>query len=123
MLRVILKSKVHNARVTQANIRYEGSITIDRLVMRAANLLPFERVQVSSLATGARLETYVIEGEPGSGVIGLNGAAAKLVKKNEIVHIMSYAWLSEPEAKKFKPLVIHLDGRNRVRSVTSGSTR
>lgn len=123
MLRVILKSKVHNARVTQANVRYEGSITIDRDVMRAADLVAFERVQVSSVTTGARLETYVIEGEPGSGVIGLNGAAAKLIRKGESVHIMSYAWLEDAAIRKFKPLVVHLDARNRVDSVTKGSAR
>lgn len=123
MLRVILKSKVHNARVTQANIRYEGSITIDRDIMRAANLVAFERVQVSSLSSGARLETYVIEGAAGTGVIGLNGAAAKLVKKNEVIHIMSYAWMDDAVTKKFKPLVIHLNDKNHVRSVTRGSSK
>lgn len=123
MFRVILKSKVHNARVTQSNLRYEGSITIDRDIMRAADLVAFERVQVSSLNTGARLETYVIEGAAGSGVIGLNGAAAKLVRKGETVHIMSYSWLSAPEVKKFKPIVVHLDARNRVRSAVKGSSR
>ncbi|MBP9733831.1 MAG: aspartate 1-decarboxylase [Candidatus Omnitrophica bacterium] len=123
MLRVILKSKVHNARVTQANIRYEGSITIDRDIMRAANLVAFERVQVSSLSTGMRLETYVIEGGAGTGVIGLNGAAAKLVKKNEVVHIMSYAWMDDAKTKKFKPLVIHLNDKNHVRSVARGNSK
>ena len=123
MFRVILKSKVHNARVTQSNIKYEGSITIDRAIMRAANLVAFERVQVSSLTTGARLETYVIEGAEGSGVIGLNGAAAKLVKKGEIVHIMSYSWLTDADTKKFMPLVVHLDSENKVLKVTRGVSR
>lgn len=123
MFRVILKSKVHHAHVTQSNIKYEGSITIDRAVMRAANLVAFERVQVSSLHSGVRLETYVIEGEEGSGVIGLNGAAAKLVKKGEIVHILSYSWMSEADVKKFRPLIVHLDGKNRVRSVAKGHAR
>ncbi len=123
MLRVILKSKVHNARVTQANVKYEGSITIDRAVMRAANLVAFERVQVSSVTSGTRLETYVIEGESGSGVIGLNGAAAKLIKKGETVHIMSYAWMPDASIKKFKPIVVQLNDRNAVRSVVRGTAK
>ncbi len=123
MFRVILKSKVHNARVTQSNIKYEGSITIDRAIMRAANLVAFERVQVSSLTTGARLETYVIEGAEGSGVIGLNGAAAKLVKKGEVVHIMSYSWITDADIKKFMPLVVHLDPENKVLKVTRGVSK
>lgn len=123
MLRVILKSKVHHARVTQSNVKYEGSITIDRAVMRAANLVAFERVQVASLNSGVRLETYVIEGEEDSGVMGLNGAAAKLVKKGEVVHILSYSWMSEAELKKFRPLIVHLDGGNRVRSIARGHAK
>lgn len=123
MLRVILKSKVHNARVTQANVKYEGSITIDRDIMRAADLVAFERVQVSSVTSGTRLETYVIEGDRGTGVIGLNGAAAKLIRKGETVHIMSYAWLADSDVKKFKPIVVHLDAKNKVRSVVRGSAK
>lgn len=123
MFRVILKSKVHHARVTQSDIKYEGSITIDRAIMRAADLVAYERVQVSSVTSGTRLETYVIEGAEGSGIIGINGAAAKLIKKGETVHILSYAWLDEARRKKFKPLVVHLNSKNRVDSVKQGRSR
>ena len=123
MLRAILKSKVHHAHVTQSNVHYEGSITIDRAVMRAADLVAFERVQISSISSGTRHETYVIEGKEGSGIIGINGAAAKLIKKNEIVHIPSYAWMDEAQCCKFKPRVIHLDGRNRVDKIARGHAR
>lgn len=123
MFRVILKSKIHHAHVTQSNPRYEGSITIDRAIMRAADLVTYERVQVSSVNTGRRLETYVIEGEEGSGIIGMNGAAAKLVGKGEVIHILSYVWLKESARKKFKSRVVHLDKQNHIKKVSKDKSR
>lgn len=111
---MMCKSKIHHAQVTQANVFYQGSITIDRDLMDAALLLPFERVQVASLKSGQRLETYVIEGERGSGIIGMNGAAAKLIKKGETVHIISYAMYPTEEAMKLQPAIVHLDKKNRI---------
>jgi aspartate 1-decarboxylase len=108
------KSKVHHAVVTEANIDYEGSISIDRKIMDAANLLPYERVQVANLRDGQRLETYVIEAPGGSGTIGMNGAAAHLVKKGDIIHIISYALMNDQEARELNAIVVHLNSRNEV---------
>lgn len=117
--RTYCKSKIHHARVLVANVDYEGSITIDRDLMDAADLHPFERVQVSSLRTGVRLETYVIEGERGSGMIGMNGAAALLVRSGEIIHILSYAMMDENIGRARKPIIVHLDPQNRLISAKS----
>lgn len=114
MLRWMCKSKIHRAVVTEANVAYEGSITIDRRLMQAADLCSYERVQVASLTTGERLETYVIEGEEGSGTIGMNGAAAHRVKFGEVIHIISYAHMEDRIAKEYRPKVIHLDEKNRI---------
>ncbi|MDY5814006.1 MAG: aspartate 1-decarboxylase [Bacteroides sp.] len=105
----ILKSKIHCARVTEANLHYMGSITIDEDLMEAANLLPGEKVCVVNNNNGERLETYVIKGERGSGCICLNGAAARKVQPGDIVIIMSYALMSLEEAKDFRPWVIFPD--------------
>ncbi len=102
----VLKSKIHRVTVTEANLNYVGSITIDEDLMEAANLIENEKVQVVNVNNGARLETYVIKGEKGSGVICLNGPAARLVALGDIVIIMSYASMDFEEAKKFKPQVI-----------------
>ncbi|MGK2853551.1 MAG: aspartate 1-decarboxylase [Microbacteriaceae bacterium] len=114
MLRTMLKSKIHRATVTHANLHYVGSLTVDRELMEAADLLPGEQVAVVDVTNGARLETYVIEGEPGSGVIGVNGAAARLIHEGDLVIVISYAQFADAEARAYQPRVVHVDGRNRV---------
>ena len=109
MLVELLKSKIHRVTVTEANLSYVGSITIDEHLIEAANILPGEKVQIDNNNNGARLETYVIAGERGSGVICLNGAAARLVQPGDTVIIMAYAWMSYEEAQGFKPAVVFPD--------------
>lgn len=109
-----LKSKIHRAVVTQADLNYVGSITIDEDLMDAANLIEGERVQIVNNNNGERFETYVIVGERGSGMICLNGAAARLVQVGDLVIIMGYAWMEFEEAKQFKPSVVFPDERNRL---------
>jgi len=111
----MLKSKIHRAKVTQVNLDYEGSITIDRTLMEAADLYQYEKVDVLNVNNGARFSTYVIEGEPGSGVIGLNGAAARLAVVNDLVIVVSYRTMSDDEARRLNPVVVHVDGNNRIR--------
>jgi aspartate 1-decarboxylase len=111
----MLKSKIHRAKVTQVNLDYEGSITIDRTLMEAADLFQYEKVDVLNVNNGARFSTYVIEGEPGSGVIGLNGAAARLAVVNDLVIVVSYRTMSDDEARSLHPVVVHVDGNNRIR--------
>ena len=113
-MRTMLKGKIHRARVTDANLDYEGSITIDVLLMEAADILPYERVQVLDLNNGARLETYAIEGEPGSGEVCINGAAARLVSVGDKVIILSYKLVTDEEAKNTKPRLIFVDERNAI---------
>ena len=110
----LLKSKIHRATVTDANLNYEGSITIARALMDAANILPFEKVGVLDVNNGSRLDTYVIEGPAGSGVICLNGAAARLVQPGDLVTIVAYATMGEEEAKAWKPTVIHVNAKNEI---------
>ena len=105
----VLKSKIHRARVTQANLNYVGSITIDEDLMDAANMIEGEKVQILDINNGERLETYIIKGERGSGCICLNGAAARKVAVDDLVIIVSYALLDFEEAKAFKPWVIFPD--------------
>jgi aspartate 1-decarboxylase len=114
MFRTMFKSKIHRATVTQADLHYVGSITIDQDLMAAADLLDGEQVHVVDITNGARLETYVIPGPPGSGVIGLNGAAARLVHPGDLVIIMSYAQLSDAEARAYTPTVVHVDQDNHI---------
>jgi len=111
----MLKSKIHRAKVTQVNLDYEGSITIDRTLMEAADLYQYEKVDVLNVNNGARFSTYVIEGEPGSGVIGLNGAAARLAVVNDLVIVVSYRTMSDDEARRLNPVVVHVDGSNRIK--------
>ena len=113
MLLNILKSKIHRVTVTEANLEYIGSITIDEALMEAANIYPGERVQVVDNTNGARLETYVIAGRRGSGCICINGAAAHLVKVGDTVIIMAYALMTPEEAKAFKPAIVFPEN-NRV---------
>lgn len=114
MMLNMFKSKIHRATVTEANLNYVGSITIDKTLMEAANILPGEKVQIVNNCNGARLETYVIEGAPDSGVICLNGAAARLVQPGDNVIIIAYCWVSEEEARALKPSIVFVDGHNRI---------
>ncbi|MDL4774027.1 MULTISPECIES: aspartate 1-decarboxylase [Thermomonosporaceae] len=119
MFRTMFKSKIHRATVTQADLHYVGSLTIDQDLLDAADLLPGEQVHVVDIDNGARLETYLIAGERGSGVIGINGAAARLVQPGDLVIIISYAQLSDAEAREFRPQVVHVDGANKIISLGS----
>ncbi|MFI8815948.1 MULTISPECIES: aspartate 1-decarboxylase [unclassified Streptomyces] len=114
MMRTMLKSKIHRATVTQADLHYVGSVTIDGELMEAADLLPGELVHIVDIDNGARLETYVIEGERGSGVIGINGAAAHLVHPGDLVILISYAQVDDVEARALTPTVVHVDADNRI---------
>jgi aspartate 1-decarboxylase len=114
VMRIMMKSKIHRATVTQADLDYVGSVTLDAALMEAADLLEGEQVAIVDITNGARIETYVIPGERGSGVIGINGAAAHLVHPGDLVIIMSYAMLSDAEARALTPLVVHVDGANRI---------
>ena len=114
MFLTMFKSKIHRALVTEANLNYMGSITIDRDLMQAADILPHEKVQIVNNNNGSRFETYVIPGVPGSGVICLNGAAARLVQLGDKVIIISYAAMSREEALLHRPTVVMVDGSNRI---------
>ena len=114
MMRIMMKSKIHRATVTQADLDYVGSVTIDADLLDAADLLEGEQVAIVDNTNGARIETYVIPGPRGTGVIGINGAAAHLVHPGDVVIIMSYAVLDDAEARALKPRVIHVDSENRV---------
>jgi aspartate 1-decarboxylase len=114
MMRIMMKSKIHRATVTQADLDYVGSVTLDAALMEAADLLEGEQVAIVDITNGARIETYVIPGERGSGVIGINGAAAHLVHPGDLVIIMSYAVLGDAEARALEPLVVHVDESNRI---------
>jgi aspartate 1-decarboxylase len=114
MRRIMMKSKIHRATATEANLDYMGSLTLDRDLMDAADLLAHEKVQVVDITNGNRLETYVIEGERGSGTVGINGAAAHLVHPGDTVIIISYAEMEDAEARKHAPTVVFVDDRNRV---------
>lgn len=113
-MRVMLKSKIHRATVTQADLHYVGSIAIDSALMEAADLIEGEQVVIADITNGARLETYVIPAPAGSGTIGINGAAAHLVATGDLVIIMSYAMVEDFEARGLKPRVVHVDDRNRI---------
>ncbi len=114
MLRRMCKSKIHRATVTDADLHYAGSITIDEELLERADILPHEMVQVVDINNGNRLETYVVKGERGSGVICINGAAARLVNKGDLVIIISYADFTEEEARALEPKIILVDEKNRA---------
>lgn len=117
MFLTMMKGKLHRATVTQANIDYVGSITIDSELLKAAGILPLEKVQVVDVNNGQRLETYTIEGEAGSGVICLNGAAARLVQVGDKVIIIAYAMMDSQEAELHKPRVLILDDDNKISQI------
>ncbi|WP_285114402.1 aspartate 1-decarboxylase [Leifsonia sp. fls2-241-R2A-40a] len=119
MIRTMLKSKIHRATVSHADLHYVGSLTVDRDLMDAADMLPGEQVAVLNINNGARFETYVIEGERGSGVIGVNGAAAHLAGVGDLVIIVTYAMLADAEARAFRPSVLHVDSMNRQVAIGS----
>lgn len=110
----VRKSKIHRATLTDANLNYEGSITIDEDLLDAANILDGERIQVVNNNNGERLETYVIKGERGSGEICLNGAAARRAEVGDIVILISYAYMDPEEAATFKPVTVHVDANNKI---------
>jgi len=110
----ILKSKIHRATITEANLHYIGSIGIDEDLMDAANLVEFEKVQVLNINNGERLETYVIKGEKGSGMITLNGAAARKAVAGDLIIVAAFAQMTPEEAKSFKPAIVFPDNRNRL---------
>ncbi|TWR30026.1 aspartate 1-decarboxylase [Mucilaginibacter pallidiroseus] len=110
----VLKSKLHRVKVTQAELNYVGSITIDEDLIDAANIIPNEKVQIVNNNNGARFETYVIKGERGSGTICLNGATARLAQVGDIVIIMSYAYMEAEEARKYEPILIFPDVNNKL---------
>lgn len=120
-MRTMLKSKIHRTRVTEVNVDYEGSITIDKILMEAGDILPFERVEVLNVNNGARFSTYTIEGKANSGVIGINGAAARLVAKGDIVIILSYSQVSDDEATNMMPTMVYVDSKNEILGVKEGS--
>ncbi len=113
MLITICKSKIHRATITEADLNYIGSITIDSDLIEKADLVPFERVQVANITNGERFETYVIEGEAGSGVIALNGAAARKGTVGDKVIIIAYGQIDKAEAVGFRPAIVHVDDDNR----------
>ena len=117
MQREMLKSKIHRVTVTQAELYYEGSITVDKDLLEAANILPYEKVQVLNFNNGSRLDTYTIEGAAGSGTICLNGPAARFGSVGDEVIIVSYVHLPEETAKKFKPKVVLVDKKNKITKV------
>ncbi|WP_282019770.1 aspartate 1-decarboxylase [Planomicrobium okeanokoites] len=119
MLRMMLNSKIHRATVTEADLNYVGSITIDQDLLDAVGMLPNEKVHIVNNNNGARFETYIISGERGSGVICVNGAAARLVQKGDIVIILSYAYVMNENARDHKPTVAIMDGDNRIKEIIS----
>ena len=114
MFRTMLKSKIHRATVTQADLHYVGSVTVDEDLMEAADLLAGEQVAIVDVTNGARLETYTIAGERGSGVIGINGAAARLVHPGDLVILIAYGTMDEAESRHYRPRVVFVDADNRI---------
>ena len=119
MQRTICKSKIHSATVTEANLQYTGSLTLDPLLMKAADLVPYEQVQVVNINNGARFETYCIEGRPGSGTVCLNGAAARLAVVGDKVIVISYVHVNEEELESFVPRLVFVDEQNRIRQTVT----
>jgi aspartate 1-decarboxylase len=114
MLVTICKSKIHRVTVTDANLNYEGSITIDEKLLKAANVLPYEKVQVVNLNNGERFETYVLVGKASSGIVCLNGPAARLGQKGDLLIVISYCHMESEEAKRYKPTIVYINDKNRI---------
>ncbi|WP_110241029.1 aspartate 1-decarboxylase [Nocardioides gilvus] len=114
MLRTMMKSKIHRATVTQADLHYVGSVTVDEDLLEASDILPGELVHIVDIDNGARLETYTIAGERGSGIIGINGAAARLVHPGDLVILIAYGQMESAEAKAFEPRVVFVDADNKI---------
>jgi aspartate 1-decarboxylase len=114
-MRKMLRAKIHRATVTEANVDYEGSITLDRRLMEATDLLPNEAVCVWNVTNGSRFETYAVEGPPDSGVVCVNGAAAHLVRPGDLVIVAAFTWLEEDAARTHQPKVVFVDAQNRIR--------
>lgn len=122
MMRFVCKSKIHRATVTEANLNYFGSLTLDKNLLEAADILPYEQVQVWNLNNGARFETYAMEGEAGSGVVCANGAAARLLSPGDPIIVVAYAALDEKELRQFKPRIVFVDENNQsMKEPPSGS--
>ena len=119
MQRIMLKAKIHRARVTDANLDYEGSITIDEALMEAADILPFEQVHIYNVTNGNRFETYALKGRRGSGVVCINGAAAHKATTNDLIIIASYGLLNEEEYAHHHPKLVYVDETNRIIQVKS----
>lgn len=117
MKRTLLRSKIHRAVVTEADVDYEGSITIDSDLIRAAGLVEYELVHIADIDNGARLETYVMTGKAGSGIICMNGAAARLVNIGDRIIIMAYGQVEDPPPPDWRPQIVLVDGKNRIREV------
>ncbi len=119
MLREMCKAKIHSATVTEADLNYTGSITIDKTLLEELDILHYERVQVLNINNGARIETYVIEGEPGSGIICLNGAAARWAVPGDKVIIISYCLIDDAQARSWKPKIVLMDEKNKITKIIS----
>lgn len=119
MQRLMLKSKIHRATVTDSNLDYEGSVAIDESLLEAAGILPFEEIQVYDINNGNRFTTYAIKAERGSGTISVNGAAAHLAKKGDLVIIASYSVYDEVEALRHRPVLVYVDSRNSIKHVSA----
>ena len=117
MQRVFLKGKIHQATINESNLHYEGSLTVDRELMEAAGMLPYEKVEVYNITNGNRFSTYLIEGKRGSGIIGVNGAAAHLAQPGDLIIVASYAMIYEDELSEYKPKIVLLDSHNKVKRV------
>lgn len=117
MQRIMYKSKIHGATVTDADINYQGSITIDEKLLNKADMLPNERVQIVNLHNGTRVETYIIKGKAGSGTICMNGAAARWAEIGDKIIIISYCILEDKEAKKYKPTIVFVDNKNKIKKI------
>jgi len=116
----VMRAKIHRAKITEADLHYVGSITIDKELLEKSGIKPFEKVAVLDINNGARFETYVIEGKSGTGEICINGAAARLVHKGDLVIIIAYGYIDLKEADNHKPTVVHVDENNKVIAVSKG---
>ncbi|MBI2912815.1 MAG: aspartate 1-decarboxylase [Chloroflexi bacterium] len=119
-MRTMLKSKIHRATVTGADVNYEGSVSLDPVLMEAADILPYEQVHILDINNGARLTTYAIEGGPGAGQVVINGAAARLINAGDLVIILTYRQVQEEDVRSYRPKLVYVDGQNRIVRVADG---